>query len=81
MLKDWILIEPDRPKGGGFDPGESFINQTAVIKEVGPLVSDEIQALVGKRVVYTAWKCEEILVDKVKHYMVPESANALCKRI
>lgn len=77
-IKDYILLTPDVPKGGAFDAGSTYINETATITAVGPLVSDEVKKLVGKRVLFNAWACDEKKIGQEKYYLVPESANAIC---
>lgn len=77
-ISDYILIEPDKPKGGSFDVGSAYIDETGVIVGVGPKVSDEVRALKGKRVIFNAWPCEEKKVQGQRFYFAPESANVIC---
>lgn len=80
-FSDYILITPDRPAGGAFDVGDTYIDETGIIEEVGPLVSDEMKLLKGKRVIFQAWACEQKVIQGKKYYFVPESANVVCATI
>ena len=78
LVSDYILIVPDKPKGGSFDVGDTYIDETGTIKDCGPKVSDEIKKLKGKRVIFNAWACDQKTVKGQRYYFAPESANALC---
>lgn len=75
---DYILITPDKPKGGAFDAGATYIDETGVIEACGPRVSKDIQALVGKRVIFNAWACDQKMIQGQRYYFAPESANCIC---
>jgi hypothetical protein len=75
---DYILIVPDKPKGGAFDVGDNYIDETGVIEDCGPNVSNGIQALKGKRIIFNAWACDQKVVQGQKYYFATESANAVC---
>lgn len=75
---DYVLITPDKPKGGSFDAGDTYINETGIVTDVGPLVSEETRKLKGKRVMFNAWACDEKKIGNEKFYFAPESANAVC---
>lgn len=77
-VSDYILITPDKPKGGAFDAGSTYIDETGVIEAVGDKVSPEIKKLKGKRVIFNAWACDEKKIGNQKYYFAPESANAIC---
>lgn len=77
-VSDYILLAPDKPKGGDFDPGQLFINETATVVDAGPLCSENIQKLIGKHVLFNAWACDEKKIGEDKYYLAPESANAIC---
>lgn len=80
MLKpqsDYILIAPDKPKGGSFDVGTTFIDETGTIVACGPKVSKEIQTLKGKKILFNAWACDQRTVGKERYYFASESANAI----
>lgn len=79
-VADYILITPDKPKAGGFEVS-GYIDETGIIEDVGPQVSDEMKKLKGKHIVFHAWKCEEKTVQGQKFFLVPESANAVCATI
>lgn len=77
-VSDYILLIPDKPKGGAFDVGNTYINETAIVQDVGPAVSEEIRKLKGKCVIFNAWACDEKTVRGQKYYFATESANAIC---
>ncbi|MDE2101547.1 MAG: hypothetical protein KGL39_30155 [Patescibacteria group bacterium] len=79
-VKDYILLEPDKPKAGNFHI-ENIINETATVVAVGPLCSKEYKDLVGKQVIFNAWACDEKTVNGEKFYFAPESANVVCATI
>lgn len=74
---DYILLVPDKPKSGTFDVGDRLINETAIVQDCGPLCSDEVRDIIGKRVSFSSWKCEDPTIDGVKYYLVPESSNVI----
>lgn len=79
-VADYIRLRPDVPKAGAFEV-DGYINESAVIEAVGPLVSEGMRKLVGKRVIFNAWACDEKNILGEKLYYAPESANAICELI
>lgn len=75
---NYILIEPDRPKGGTFDAGETYINETGTVVDCGGMVSDSLKALKGKKVLFNAWACDEKKLGEVRYYFASEQSNAIC---
>lgn len=75
---NYILIRPDRPAGGNFNVGDTYLDETGFIDDVGPLVSDEIGKLKGKRIIFNAWACDQKVIQGKKYYFAPESANVIC---
>lgn len=74
---DYLLIVPDKPKGGAFDAGATYIDETGTIADVGELVSENGKKLKGKRVIFNAWACDMKSVGGERYYFAPESANAV----
>lgn len=77
---DYILLVPDIPKGGTFEV-KDFINESATIEAVGPLVSENVKKLIGKRVIFNSAFCDEKSIDGQKYYFATESANLICATI
>lgn len=75
---DYILITPDKPKGGAFQVGSTYIDETGTIQDTGPQCSDEIKKLKGKKVIFNAWACDQKTVQGQKYFFAPESANVIC---
>ena len=75
---DYILITPDKPKGGSFQPGDTYIDETGIVEACGPRVSKETKALEGKRVIFNAWACDQKVIQGQRYYFAPESANCIC---
>lgn len=75
---DYILIRPDKPEGGKFDVGETYIDEHGIVDGVGPCVSDDIRKLIGKKVIFNAWACDMKMVEGIRYYFAPESANCIC---
>lgn len=74
---DYFLLEPEEPKGGAFKVVEGTnIKEIGRIVAVGPYV--KATELVGKKVVFNAWACDEKNIDGKRYYFVSESANAIC---
>lgn len=73
----YIRLRPDAPKAGSFEVS-GIINETATVEAVGSLVSDEVKQLVGKRVIFNAWACDEKTIEGEKLYYALDSANAIC---
>lgn len=80
-VSDYILIAPDRPEGGAFSVGDTYLDETGVIVDTGPLVSQAIKMLKGKRVIFNAWACDQKVVQGQKYYFATESANVICASI
>jgi len=78
VVSDYLLIAPDRPEGGSFSVGDTYLDETGTITAVGDRCSEDMQALVGKRVIFNAWACDQKTVGGQKYYFATESANAIC---
>lgn len=81
VVSDYILITPDKPKGGTFNVGDTYIDETGTITDIGPKVSDEIKKLKGKRVIFNAWAADQKTVQGQRYYFATESSNAICSTI
>lgn len=80
-VSDYILIAPDRPEGGTFSVGDTYLDETGVITDVGSQCSEETKKLKGKRVIFNAWACDQKTVQGQKYYFAPESVNSICATI
>lgn len=80
-VSNYLLICPDKPVGGKFEAGETYIDETGVIEDVGPEVPEYLKTLKGKRVIFNAWACDQKTVDGHRYYFAPADANAICATI
>ena len=80
-LSDYLLIRPHKPEGGAFDVGATYIDEHGVLEAVGPLVTDDLKKLVGKKIIFNAWACDMKMVSNVRYYFAPQSSNCICALI
>ncbi len=76
-VSDYIQIRPDKPKGGDFNVGDTYIDETGIVERVGPACSEWVQKLFDKRVLFNAWACDQKTIQGQKYYFATESANAI----
>lgn len=80
-VADYILIAPDKPKGGAFQVADTYIDETGIVQDTGPKCSEEIKKLKGKKVIFNAWACDQKTVQGQKYFFATESANVICASI
>ena len=78
VVSDYILIRPDKPKGGDFNVGDTYIDETGIIEDMGLAIDEDIRKqYMGKRVIFNAWACDQKTVGGQKYYFASNSANAI----
>lgn len=77
---DYILLRPEQLASdkSKFQVSEgTAIKEIAVVESVGPRV-EHAKHLIGKRVIFNAWSCDEKVIKGERYYFTSESANSIC---